>query len=94
MTTILEQFKKLKQQHPDCVLLFRTGDFYTAYEEDAVICAHDLGITLTTSTKALNEGRPYRSAMFPHYALDTYLPRLIRAGNRLAICDQLTIDNK
>jgi DNA mismatch repair ATPase MutS len=94
MATILEQFRKLKERHPDRVFLFRTGDFYTAYEEDAVICAHDLGITLTTSRKDINDGIPYRSATFPGHALDIYLPRLIRAGKRLAIREQLTKGNK
>jgi len=82
--TIFKQFQDLKQKHPDAVLLFRCGDFYETYEDDAEVVARDLGITLTKSSK---DGS--RMAGFPHHALDTYLPRLIRKGHRVAICDQL-----
>ena len=82
--SMIKQFQDLKQKHPDAVLLFRCGDFYETYEDDAEIAARDLGITLTKSSK---DGT--RMAGFPHHALDTYLPRLIRKGHRIAICDQL-----
>lgn len=78
-----KQFTKLKEMHPDTLLLFRCGDFYESYQEDAESASCILGITLTRD----KEGD--RQTMFPHYALDTYLPKLIRAGHRLAICDEL-----
>ena len=78
-----KQFTELKSKHPDATLLFRCGDFYETYEEDAETVAKVLGITLTKSTDGT------RLAGFPYHALDTYLPRLIRAGKRVAICDQL-----
>lgn len=81
---MMKQYKQLKGKHPDAVLLFRCGDFYQTYEDDAKTCSDILGITLTKSTK-----NGYRMAGFPHHALDTYLPKLIRAGKRCAICDQL-----
>ena len=76
-------FRELKEEHPDCLLLFRHGDFYESYLEDAEATAHDLGVTLTRDKDGV------RQAMFPCYALDTYLPKLIRAGHRIAICDEL-----
>jgi DNA mismatch repair protein MutS len=88
LTPMMKQFHDLKGKHPDAVLLFRCGDFYETYLGDAVIAAQVLGITLTRR----NNGRtaaPTEMAGFPHHALDTYLPRLIRAGYRVAICDQL-----
>ena len=83
-TPILKQFQELKAKHPEAVLLFRCGDFYESYMEDAEICAQVLGITLTkrSSDKVSMAG-------FPYHALDTYLPKLIRAGKRVAICDQI-----
>ena len=81
---LLRQFKELKTKHPDALLLFRTGDFYESYEEDAKACADILGITLTRSSRS-----SVQMAGFPYHALDTYLPRLIRAGRRVAICDQI-----
>lgn len=81
---MMKQYRDLKSKHPDAVLLFRCGDFYETYEDDAKVCADILGITLTKSTKT-----GVRMAGFPHHALDTYLPKLIRAGKRVAICDQL-----
>ena len=84
MSPIMRQFHDLKAKHPDAVLLFRCGDFYESYEQDAAECARILGITLTRRGK---DGT--RMAGFPHHALDTYLPKLIRAGKRVAICDQL-----
>ena len=78
-----KQFTELKDMHPDTLLLFRYGDFYESYQEDAESASRILGITLTRD----KEGD--RQTMFPHYALDTYLPKLIREGHRIAICDIL-----
>lgn len=78
-----KQFTELKDKHPDCLLLFRCGDFYESYQEDAESASRILGITLTK-----DKGGDLLAG-FPHHALDTYLPRLIRAGHRLAICDEL-----
>lgn len=93
--TSLEQFQKLKVKHPDALLLFRCGDFYEAYMEDAVKTADILGITLTRYSKQMDgEGKPIKLAGFPYHALDTYLPKLIRAGQRLAICDHTDLQKK
>jgi hypothetical protein len=81
---MMKQYRDLKSKHPDTMLLFRCGDFYETYEDDAKECAKVLGITLT---KRQSDG--VRMAGFPHHALDTYLPKLIRTGHRVAICDQL-----
>ena len=81
---MMKQFFDLKAKHPDAVLLFRCGDFYETYCEDAVTASHILGITLTRRSNGGTE-----MAGFPHHALDTYLPKLVRAGKRVAICDQL-----
>ena len=90
LTPMLKQFLDLKQKHPDALLLFRTGDFYETYKDDAEKASKILGITLTKSTKTKDEqGKPLVMAGFPYHALDTYLPKLIRAGQRVAICDQL-----
>lgn len=88
LTPMMKQFHDLKAKHPDAILLFRCGDFYETYCDDAVTAAQVLGITLTHRS---NKGSQSATAMagFPHHALDTYLPRLIRAGFRVAICDQL-----
>ena len=88
LTPMMKQFFSMKQQHPDALLLFRCGDFYETYGDDAIEGARILGITLT---KRNNGGSTGETAMagFPHHALDTYLPKLIRAGKRVAICDQL-----
>ena len=87
---MLRQFLDLKKKHPDALLLFRCGDFYETYKEDAEKSSKILGITLTKSTKYTDEkGKPLAMAGFPYQALDTYLPKLIRAGERVAICDQL-----
>ena len=88
MTPMMRQFFSMKAKHPDAVLLFRCGDFYETYGDDAVTASGILGITLT---KRNNGGATGETAMagFPHHALDTYLPKLIRAGKRVAICDQL-----
>ena len=87
---MMRQFRDLKAKHPDALLLFRCGDFYETYQEDAVIAAEILGIALTKRNNGAS-GQAQETAMagFPYHALDTYLPRLVRAGKRVAICDQL-----
>ena len=84
----MKQFYSFKAQHPDALLLFRCGDFYETYSEDAVIAAKILGITLTKRNNG-GSGDVTEMAGFPYHALDTYLPKLVRAGKRVAICDQL-----
>lgn len=87
---IIKQYNDLKQKHPDAMLLFRCGDFYETYKDDAVKASDILGITLTKHSKRMDdEGQPLKMAGFPYHALDTYLPKLIRAGERVAICDQI-----
>lgn len=81
---IIKQFQELKDKHPEALLLFRCGDFYESYMQDAEVCAEVLGITLTRRS-----GDKVSMAGFPYHALDTYLPKLIRAGHRVAICDQI-----
>ena len=88
MTPMMRQFFSMKAKHPDALLLFRCGDFYETYGDDAVVAAGILGITLTKRNNGGNTGET-AMAGFPHHALDTYLPKLIRAGRRVAICDQL-----
>jgi len=87
LTPMMKQFLDLKAKHPDAVMLFRCGDFYETYSTDAIIAAEILGITLTK--RANGKGKTVEMAGFPHHALDTSLPKLIRAGKRVAICDQL-----
>lgn len=87
LTPMMKQFLDLKAKHPDAVMLFRCGDFYETYSTDAVVAAEILGITLTK--RANGKGKVVEMAGFPHHALDTYLPKLVRAGKRVAICDQL-----
>ena len=90
VTPMMRQFFDFKAQHPDALLLFRCGDFYETYSDDAVIAAEILGITLTKrSNGAGNSDNGTAMAGFPYHAIDTYLPKLIRAGKRVAICDQL-----
>lgn len=89
LTPMMKQFYDLKAKHPDAVMLFRCGDFYETYCEDAVVAADILGITLTKRNNGGKNGEPVEMAGFPYHALDTYLPKLIRAGRRVAICDQL-----
>ena len=90
VSPILKQFLDIKSKHPDALLLFRCGDFYVTYRQDAKKASEILGITLTKSSKTMDEqGKPLLMAGFPYHALDTYLPKLIRAGQRVAICDQL-----
>ena len=96
-TPIMEQFNELKTKHPDALLLFRVGDFYEAYDEDAVKAGEILGITVTrkfNSKDKGSDGHALKLAGFPHHALDTYLPKLINAGQRVAICDHLEGSNK
>lgn len=83
----ISQYFEMKKKHPDAVLLFRVGDFYECFSEDAVLASSVLGITLTR--RATGKDKFIELAGFPHHALDTYLPRLIRAGKRVAICEQL-----
>lgn len=82
-SSFTKQFDDIKQQYPDALLLFRCGDFYEAYKEDATEACRILGIT------TVNRPEGYALAGFPFHALDTYLPKLVRAGKRVAICDQL-----
>lgn len=85
---MMKQYKQLKEKHPDAMLLFRCGDFYETYKEDAEKASQILGVTLTKHADG------YEMAGFPYHALDTYLPKLIRAGHRVAICDQLEAPKK
>ena len=87
LTPMMKQFNEMKAKHPDAVLLFRVGDFYETYGADAVTASEILGITLTRRSSVI--GGTTEMAGFPHHALDTYLPKLVRAGKRVAICDQL-----
>lgn len=92
MTPFMKQFNELKTKHPDALLLFRVGDFYEAYDEDAVKVGKILGVTITrklNSNDKGSDGHALKLAGFPYHALDTYLPKLIRAGVRVAICDHL-----
>ena len=89
LTPMMKQFYDLKAKHPDAIMLFRCGDFYETYCEDAVVASEILGITLTKRSNGGRNGEPVEMAGFPYHALDTYLPKLIRAGRRVAICDQL-----
>ena len=83
----MKQFNSIKHKHPDAILLFRVGDFYETFGEDAIRSSKILGITLT---RRANGAASYvELAGFPHHAIDTYLPRLVRAGQRVAICEQL-----
>jgi Mismatch repair ATPase (MutS family) len=89
-SSMVKQFLDLKHKHPDALLLFRVGDFYETYMQDAAKASDTLGITLTKNTKVKDpEGKPLAMATFPYHQLDTYLPKLIRSGCRVAICDQL-----
>ncbi len=83
----MQQYQEMKKKHPDAVLLFRVGDFYEIFGKDAVIASDILGITLTR--RANGKENFIELAGFPHHALDTYLPKLVRAGKRVAICEQL-----
>ena len=83
----LNQFKEMKSKHPDSILLFRVGDFYEAYWEDAKVCADVLNLTLTKRKKL--DGKEISLTGFKHHSLDMYLPMLVRSGKRVAICEQL-----
>ena len=90
LTPMMRQFYTFKKEHPDALLLFRCGDFYETYADDAVEASKILGITLTRRSNGKNQSAAAcEMAGFPYHALDTYLPKLIRAGKRVAICDQL-----
>ncbi len=86
-TPLMKQYLEMKQKHPDAVLLFRVGDFYETFSDDAITASEILGITLTR--RANGSAQHVELAGFPHHALDTYLPKLVRAGKRVAICEQL-----
>ena len=86
-TPLMKQYIEMKALHPDAILLFRVGDFYETFSDDAIVASEILGITLTR--RANGAAQYVELAGFPHHALDTYLPKLIRAGERVAICDQL-----
>ena len=91
-TSIMERYKELKEKHPGVVLLFRIGDFYEAYDEDASKIGEILGVTVTrrlNSKEKGSDGHALKLAGFPHHALDTYMPKLTLAGERVAICDHL-----
>lgn len=91
-TPIMKQYNELKEKHPEAVLLFRIGDFYEAYDEDATKIGEILGVTVTRKLNSKDkgsDGHALKLAGFPYHALDTYLPKLIRAGERVAICDHL-----
>ena len=86
-TPLIKQFFSIKAQHPEAVLLYRVGDFYETYSDDAVLASKVLGIVLTKRANGDKDSLPM--AGFPHHALDTYLPKLVRAGYKVAVCDQL-----
>ena len=86
-TPLMKQYNSIKAKNPDAILLFRVGDFYETFESDAIIASEILGITLTR--RANGQAAFVELAGFPYHALDTYLPKLVRAGKRVAICDQL-----
>lgn len=86
-TPLMTQYIEMKKKHPDAVLLFRVGDFYETFSEDAITASEILGITLTR--RANGKAAYVELAGFPHHALDSYLPKLVRAGKRVAICEQL-----
>jgi len=86
-TPLMKQYEEMKRKHPDAVLLFRVGDFYETFNDDAIVASDILGITLTRRANGANNY--VELAGFPHHALDTYLPKLVRAGKRVAICEQI-----
>ena len=86
-TPLMKQYAEMKAKHPDAILLFRVGDFYETFSDDAIAASEILGITLTR--RANGSAQYVELAGFPHHALDSYLPRLVRAGKRVAICEQL-----
>ena len=86
-TPLMKQYEEMKRKHPDAVLMFRVGDFYETFSDDAITASEILGITLTR--RANGSAQYVELAGFPHHALDSYLPKLVRAGKRVAICEQL-----
>ena len=86
-TPLMKQYNTIKAKYPDAILLFRVGDFYETFGEDAIKASKILGITLTK--RANGQASHIQLAVFPHHSVDTYLPKLVRAGYRVAICDQL-----
>ena len=86
-TPLMLQYLEMKKKHPDAILLFRVGDFYETFSDDAIAASEILGITLTR--RANGKAQSVELAGFPHHALDSYLPKLVRAGRRVAICEQL-----
>ncbi|MFY8005127.1 MAG: DNA mismatch repair protein MutS, partial [Chitinophagaceae bacterium] len=86
-TPLMQQHKAIKQKYPDAILLFRVGDFYETFGSDAIVASQVLGITLTKRNNGIDNSNEL--AGFPHHALDTYLHKLVKAGYRVAICDQL-----
>ena len=86
-TPLMKQYVEMKGKHPDAILLFRVGDFYETFSDDAIITSEILGITLTRRANGVSQY--VELAGFPHHALDSYLPKLVRAGKRVAICEQL-----
>ena len=86
-TPLMKQYIEMKAKHPDAILLFRVGDFYETFSDDALVASEILGITLTR--RANGAAQYVELAGFPHHALDTYLPKLVRSGKRVAICEQL-----
>ena len=87
--SILQQYRNMKEKYPERIILFRVGDFYVAYDEDAIDVAQILGITLTKRVNLNGKKKEIPSAGFPHHVLDTYLPKIVRAGRRVAICEQI-----
>ena len=85
--SILQQYRNIKEKHTDAILLFRVGDFYEAYCEDAIDVAQILGITLTKRVNLNGKKKEIPLAGFPHHVLDTYLPKIVRAGRRVVICE-------
>jgi len=86
-TPLMKQYNQIKAKHPQALLLFRVGDFYETFGQDAVVAAKVLGIVLTK--RGAGSSSEVELAGFPHHSMDTYLPKLVRAGHRVAICDQL-----
>ncbi|MEJ2494763.1 MAG: DNA mismatch repair protein MutS, partial [Ignavibacteriaceae bacterium] len=86
-TPLMAQYFKIKEANPDTILLFRVGDFFETFDEDAKLASKALGITLTKRSNGAAEDVPL--AGFPHHAIDTYLPKLVRAGYRVAVCEQV-----
>lgn len=87
ITPMIEQYKAMKKNHPDAILLFRVGDFYETFSDDAIAVSEICGVTLTRRMNG--DKTSVELAGFPHHALDTYLPKIVRAGKRVAICEQI-----